>query len=33
MNVIIDDTAKDALKQSLEKRNKNAVRLSIKGFG
>lgn len=33
MNVIIDDTTKEALKQNLEKRNKTAVRLSIKGFG
>lgn len=33
MNVIIDDAAKEALKQNLEKRNKTAVRLSIKGFG
>lgn len=33
MNVIIDDTTKEALKQNLEKRNKDAVRLAIKGFG
>lgn len=33
MNVIIDDTAKEALKQNLEKRNKSAVRLTLKGFG
>lgn len=33
MNVIIDDAAKEALKQNLEKRDKSAVRLSIKGFG
>jgi hypothetical protein len=33
MNVIIDDSAKEALLENLEKRNKNAVRLAIKGFG
>jgi hypothetical protein len=33
MNVIIDDSAKEALRENLEKRNKKAVRLAIKGFG
>ncbi len=33
MNIIIDDNAKEALRANLEKRNKNAVRLAIKGFG
>jgi hypothetical protein len=33
VNIIIDDTAKEALRANLEKRNKKAVRLAIKGFG
>ena len=33
MNVIIDDSAKAALLENLKKRNKNAVRLAINGFG
>jgi hypothetical protein len=33
VNIIIDDSAKEALRDNLEKRNKNAVRLAIKGFG
>jgi hypothetical protein len=33
VNIIIEDDAKDALRANLEKRNKNAVRLAIKGFG
>lgn len=33
MNVVFDDATKEALKSSLEKRNKDAVRLAITGFG
>lgn len=33
MNVIIDNETKEALVNNLNKRNKSAVRLSIKGFG
>lgn len=33
MNVIIDDATKEALLENLKKRNKEAVRLAIKGFG
>jgi hypothetical protein len=33
MNVIIDDSTKAALLENLQKRNKNVVRLAIKGFG
>jgi hypothetical protein len=33
MNVIIDDSTKEALLENLKKRNKNVVRLAIKGFG
>ena len=33
MNVIIDESTKQALSENLEKRNKKAVRLAIKGFG
>jgi hypothetical protein len=33
MNVIIDDSTKEALLANLEKRNKHAVRLALKGFG
>jgi hypothetical protein len=33
MNIIIDESTKQALLENLEKRNKKAVRLAIKGFG
>lgn len=33
MNVIIDESTKQALLENLKKRNKSAVRLAIKGFG
>ncbi|GEM_PF-2198615 len=33
MNIILDSTTQDSLKKDLEKQNKNAVRLMIKGFG
>lgn len=33
MHVTLEESTKEALKQNLEKRNKSAVRLSIKGFG
>jgi hypothetical protein len=33
VNIIIEDNAKEALRENLEKRNKSAVRLAIKGFG
>ena len=33
MNVILEDNAKEALLENLKKRNKNAVRLAIQGFG
>jgi hypothetical protein len=33
MNVIIDNSTKEALLENLQKRNKNVVRLAIKGFG
>jgi hypothetical protein len=33
MNVIIDDSTKEALLENLKNRNKNVVRLAIKGFG
>ncbi|SKA79001.1 hypothetical protein SAMN05428976_103192 [Clostridium sp. USBA 49] len=33
MNIIIDEETKKALLENLKKRNKSAVRLSIKGFG
>lgn len=33
VNILIENDAKEALRANLEKRNKNAVRLAIKGFG
>lgn len=33
MNIIIDDSTKEALLDNLKKRNKEAVRLAIRGFG
>ena len=33
MNLIIDESAKEALKTDLEKSQKHSVRLMIKGFG
>lgn len=33
MNVTIDESTKEALLDNLKKRNKDAVRLAIKGFG
>jgi hypothetical protein len=33
MDITIDSSTKEALLENLEKRNKDAVRLAIKGFG
>jgi hypothetical protein len=33
MNITIEDNTREALLENLSKRNKSAVRLSIKGFG
>lgn len=33
MNILFDDNTKNALLKSLEKQNKTAIRLTIKGFG
>jgi len=33
MNIVIDESTKEALLENLQKRNKDAVRLAIKGFG
>jgi len=33
MDITIDSSTKEALLENLKKRNKDAVRLAIKGFG
>lgn len=33
MNILFDDNTKNALLENLEKQNKSAVRLMVKGFG